>query len=80
MPRGPRPGSGKSGGREVGRLGGRIPDIARRAYSLQQATGKQKALDALTESELAIAIAATRAALKDLEAEALKRAAGPTES
>jgi hypothetical protein len=46
----------------------------------QQAYKSTKALDALTESELAIAIASVQAALKDLEAEALKRAAGPTES
>lgn len=54
---------------------GRAPRVAELAYRLQQATARPVAIDPahMDDSALAIATAATRAALRDLEREALRR-------
>lgn len=67
-------GRASNGGARPG--AGRLGNIPEAAYRLQQMTARPKARALLDESQLAISIAATRAALKDLETEALARAAG----
>jgi hypothetical protein len=62
---------GRSGGARAG--AGRPPAITEAAWRLQRATAREPSRQALTESELAVSLAATRAALTDLEAEAARR-------
>lgn len=60
-----------NGGARAG--AGRVGKIPEAAYRLQQLTARDKNRDALDESALAIAIGCVRAALKDLEADAVRR-------
>ncbi len=64
-------GRASNGGAREG--SGRPPRIAKHAWNLQNATANKKGLEALSESELTIALKCTEAALRDFAAEVMRR-------